>query len=568
MRVSWVPLATKLPIFLLLVVLGARSDPGDELCLTRLAESLQDPAGRLENWTKSTFASPCSGFTSYLNGATCNNGRIYKLSLSNLSLRGSISPFLANCTNLQALDLSSNALTGAIPPDLQSLVNLAVLNLSANRLSSEIPPQLALCAYLNVIDLHDNQLSGQIPQQLGLLVRLSAFDVSRNRLSGPIPSSLGNRSGNLPRFNATSFEGNKNLYGYPLPQMKGNGLSILAIVGIGLGSGLASLVLSFTGVCIWLKITDRKMALEESKGAISAGHGYRENGHRYFHKSSNTMFKPSSLQARPSRKDPYLIWPTNQSPDAGFPPPDLIDIVTICHRISSDHVEKASGFDAPIYRQRRLSLRRIITVQVTVIPVDICRLRLAGRLGSPRTVVSKIEGDFSCTAEVQRAIPVLKKAYGDRMHKVLHVGPETCSVVSKLLAEEETEAWGAEPYDLEDADGHCKALIRKGVVRVADVKFPLPYRPKSFDLVLVSDALDYLSPRYLNKTLPDLARVSGYGVVIFAGNPGRQRAKVAELSKFGKPLDTAAEYQSPAPFHFSTIVSVLLAMTDVPAKFD
>jgi hypothetical protein len=33
----------------------------------------------------------------------------------------------------------------------------------------------------------------------------------------------------------------------------------------------------------------------------------------------------------------------------------------------------------------------------------------------------------------------------------------------------------------------------------------------------VSDALDYLTPRYLNKTLPDLARVSTDGLVIFAG---------------------------------------------------
>ncbi|KAJ4846311.1 Receptor-like protein 44 [Turnera subulata] len=241
------------------------SDPNDEACLTHLSQSLKDPTKSLQNWTQPNFANPCSGFTSYLPGATCNNGRIYKLSLTNLSLQGSISPYLSNCTNLQSLDLSSNSLTGPIPADLQSLVNLAVLNLSSNRLQGEIPPQLAMCAYLNVIDLHDNFLSGQIPQQLGLLARLSAFDVSNNKLSGPIPGSLANRSGNLPRFNASSFEGNKDLYGYPLPPMKSNGLSILAIVGIGLGSGLASLVLSFTGVCIWLKVTEQKMALDEGK---------------------------------------------------------------------------------------------------------------------------------------------------------------------------------------------------------------------------------------------------------------------------------------------------------------
>ncbi|CAJ1929181.1 unnamed protein product [Sphenostylis stenocarpa] len=252
-------------VWFVTLIPGILSDPSDEACLTNLRKSLEDPNNLLHNWKKENFVKPCNDSTSDLQGITCNNGRIYRLSLNNLSLRGTLSPFLSNCTNLQALDLSSNFLTGPIPPELQSLVNLAVLNLSSNRLQGEIPLQLALCAYLNIIDLHRNFLTGPIPQQFGLLVRLSAFDVSDNRLSGPIPASLSNRSGNFPRFNASSFLGNKDLYGYPLPPLRNRGLSVLAIVGIGLGSGLASLVLSFTGVCIWLKITERKMALEEGK---------------------------------------------------------------------------------------------------------------------------------------------------------------------------------------------------------------------------------------------------------------------------------------------------------------
>ncbi|KAM7470550.1 hypothetical protein LguiA_008733 [Lonicera macranthoides] len=152
-----------------------------------------------------------------------------------------------------------------------------------------------------------------------------------------------------------------------------------------------------------------------------------------------------------------------------------------------------------------------------------------------KEALSKLEGGVSCSQEVLRAVPILKKAYGDSMRKVLHIGPDTCSVVSKLLKEEDTEAWGVEPYDLDDADGNCKSLVRKGVVRMADIKFPLPYRPNSFSLVIVSDALDYLSPKYLNKTLPELARVSSDGFVVFSGYPGQRRAKVAELSKFGRP---------------------------------
>ncbi|KAH0450998.1 hypothetical protein IEQ34_021690 [Dendrobium chrysotoxum] len=258
---------------LLLPLLMAGADPSDESCLLNLRNSLEDPANSLRKWTKSTLASPCNGFTSYLVGVTCNNGRIYKLSLPARSLGGSISPFLSNCTNLQTLDLSSNSLTGPIPAELSSLLNLAILNFSSNHLSGQIPPQLSFCSYLNVIDLHSNDLSGPIPDQFGLLVRLSVFDVSYNRLEGPIPVLLSNRTG-LPRFNASSFVGNKELYGYPLPPMRGRGLSVLAIVGIGLGSGMISLVLSFTAVCIWLRITEQNSAtaggvMNDDDGKIS-----------------------------------------------------------------------------------------------------------------------------------------------------------------------------------------------------------------------------------------------------------------------------------------------------------
>ncbi|KAL9275515.1 putative pectin methylesterase CGR2 [Drosera capensis] len=149
--------------------------------------------------------------------------------------------------------------------------------------------------------------------------------------------------------------------------------------------------------------------------------------------------------------------------------------------------------------------------------------------------VSKFQGGVSCTSEVHQTLLFLKKAYGDSMHKVLHVGPDTCSVVSRLLKEEDTEAWGVEPYDLDDVDDQCKTLVRKGLVRAADIKFPLPYRAKSFSLVIVSDALDYLSPRYLNRTLPELSRVSSEGLVIFTGFPVPQRARAAGIPKFGRP---------------------------------
>ena len=143
-----------------------------------------------------------------------------------------------------------------------------------------------------------------------------------------------------------------------------------------------------------------------------------------------------------------------------------------------------------------------------------------------RTSYPIYAGDFSCTAEVYQAIPFLNKAYGGSMHKVLHVDPDSCSIVSKLLKE---EAWGVEAYDIEEADSNCRSLVHTGIVRVADIKFPLPYRAKSFSLAIVSDALDYLSPWYLNKTLPDLARVSAGGLIIFAG---KETCAISQIKSF------------------------------------
>lgn len=148
--------------------------------------------------------------------------------------------------------------------------------------------------------------------------------------------------------------------------------------------------------------------------------------------------------------------------------------------------------------------------------------------------ISLLGGGASCTLEVLKAVTALKNAYGASMDKVLHVGPETCSVISEMKKQDVSEVWGMEPYDIEETNNECKSLVRKGLVRFADIKFPLPYQPKSFSLVIVSDTLDYLSPKYINTTLLELTRVSKDGLVIFTGLPGQHRMKVAEQAKFGK----------------------------------
>ncbi|KAM1686380.1 hypothetical protein FF1_034209 [Malus domestica] len=116
--------------------------------------------------------------------ATCNNGRIYKLSSTNLSLRGSISPFITNCSAPTSRPLTSPPTCSPVPspPTSSTSSSSPSSNLSSNQLSGPILPQLILCAYLNVINLHDNSFTCPIPQQLGLLVRLSASPPTITRI--------------------------------------------------------------------------------------------------------------------------------------------------------------------------------------------------------------------------------------------------------------------------------------------------------------------------------------------------------------------------------------------------
>ncbi|CAM6103255.1 unnamed protein product [Calypogeia fissa] len=268
MRLGFTPSCRVQGIILVWLFVTLRPSHGDgkndQLCLNGLKEGFLpgDNANLLtRTWTGSDF--PCNGNSTYM-GIVCSSLRVIEIQLTGMNLEGTISTSISSCDNLGTLDLSDNQLTGSIPSGVGQLVQLTNLNLSANSLSGSIPEFLK-AIYINTLDLHNNKLSGDIPTSLGSLQRLRAFDVSNNDLQGPIPYTLSNTSTGSPRFNITSFQGNKGLYGYPLPTPKNHNLSVLAIVGIGLGSGMLSLILSFTAVCIWLRVTEQKNAAEEGK---------------------------------------------------------------------------------------------------------------------------------------------------------------------------------------------------------------------------------------------------------------------------------------------------------------
>ena len=63
---------------------------------------------------------------SELEGVSCNNERVFKLSIVGFGLDRKILPFIFNCTNLDSLDLLENCLTGEIQTKHHYLVNLSI----------------------------------------------------------------------------------------------------------------------------------------------------------------------------------------------------------------------------------------------------------------------------------------------------------------------------------------------------------------------------------------------------------------------------------------------------------
>nr|XP_023871759.1 receptor-like protein EIX2 [Quercus suber] len=89
-------------------------------------------------------------------------------------------------------------------------VGLISLNLSRNLLTRRITTEIGALWSLEVLDLSENQLSGGIPSSIALINSLNLLDLSNNNLSGIIPTNP-----QLNTFNATAYEGNPNLCGFP-----------------------------------------------------------------------------------------------------------------------------------------------------------------------------------------------------------------------------------------------------------------------------------------------------------------------------------------------------------------
>ncbi|XP_020239234.1 probable inactive receptor kinase At2g26730 [Cajanus cajan] len=262
--------------------------------------SLTPHANRVQ-WN--TSGSACDWF-----GVQCDPSRSFvrSLHLPAVGLVGPIQPnTLGRLTQLRVLSLRHNALSGQIPADFSNLAFLRNLYLQNNNLSGEFPAVLTRLTRLTRLELSNNNFTGQIPFSLNNLTHLTGlflennsfsgnlpsittklvnFDVSNNRLNGSIPNALS-------RFPATSFSGNNDLCGKPLPPCtpffpgptpspfvppaapvakNSKKLSTAAIVGIAVGGSLLVLLLLLLVLFVCCR---RRRRTKPPQGVVSARRG-------------------------------------------------------------------------------------------------------------------------------------------------------------------------------------------------------------------------------------------------------------------------------------------------------
>lgn len=173
--------------------------------LFSLRASLISSSDQLKDWNQNQV-NPCT----WSNVNCDSNNNVISVTLSNMGLRGTLSPKVGNLKTLQTLTLQGNGITGEIPKEFGNLISLATLNLENNNLTGEIPSSLGNLKKLQFLTLSQNNLSGSIPDSLSSLSTLINLQLASNALSGQIPDQLFH----VPKYN---FTGNNLNCGINLP---------------------------------------------------------------------------------------------------------------------------------------------------------------------------------------------------------------------------------------------------------------------------------------------------------------------------------------------------------------
>ncbi|RDX63609.1 putative LRR receptor-like serine/threonine-protein kinase, partial [Mucuna pruriens] len=126
-------------------------------------------------------------------GITCNisNGRVIHLSLEQLRLGGTLTPFIGNLTFLTKLNIRNSSFHGEFPQEVGRLQYLQHLNISYNYFGGSIPSNLSHCTQLSILSVGHNNFTGTIPAWIGNLSSLSLISFGLNNFIGSIPHEVG-----------------------------------------------------------------------------------------------------------------------------------------------------------------------------------------------------------------------------------------------------------------------------------------------------------------------------------------------------------------------------------------
>ncbi|CAH9105000.1 unnamed protein product [Cuscuta europaea] len=256
-----------------------------------------DPLNSLVDWVGSGVGSVCR----WRGVKECMNGRVTKLVVERLSLRGALDgrslgrldqlrvlsfkdnslsgeiPTFSALPNLKSLYLNNNNFTGGFPESLTRLHRLKVIALSGNSLSGEIPSSVLRLSRLYALYLQDNRFTGEIPALNQTTLRF--LNVSNNRLSGRIPTTRA-----MSVFNESAFSGNPELCGVKLNKECPNpgpgrepttkhlrrNRRVLFVIAFPIAGGVVAVVGMGILIGICLRRRGRRMG---SKGAAAEGGG-------------------------------------------------------------------------------------------------------------------------------------------------------------------------------------------------------------------------------------------------------------------------------------------------------
>ncbi|WJX87985.1 non-specific serine/threonine protein kinase [Trifolium repens] len=227
------------------------------------------------NW--STSYSVCNWV-----GVTCDekHNRVHTLNLTNMRLRGTVSPNLGNMSFLVILDLSYNSFGGQVPfKEICWLRRLKFLRLSYNEFNGEIPATLGNLSQLEYLKLGRNNFSGLIPQSIGNFHRLKILALQFNMLSGPIPQTISNMS------SLEEIYLYKNNFSGPIPEEIHylDQLEILSFAYNGLSGSIPSKLLNMSSLKMLF------LAKNNFSGIIPSNTGYNLPRLQYLHLNHNSF---------------------------------------------------------------------------------------------------------------------------------------------------------------------------------------------------------------------------------------------------------------------------------------